>query len=156
MKRGKLQLHIAVEKGGNRYVSFLCKMISKAHALIPHCPDQISILIANDLTMTKLHWQFLKIDGPTDVLTFEIERMKNGRVIEGEIVVCLSEARRQAKQRGIPVSHELLLYVVHGLLHLSGYDDTTPGTFKKIHAEEDRILTAIGIGPTFVRDAQAD
>jgi probable rRNA maturation factor len=156
MKRRRLQLHIAAEKGGSRYVPFLRKRVRQAHGLIRLAPREISILIANDVTMSKLHEQFLHIAGPTDVLTFEIDRSIKGRIISGEIIVCLPEARRQARQRKIPVSHELLLYVVHGLLHLAGYDDATIGDYEKMHREEDRILKAIGIGATFVPGAQDD
>jgi rRNA maturation RNase YbeY len=156
MKRRRLQLHIAAEKGGSRYVLFLQKRVRQAHGLIRSAPREISILIANDETMSKLHEQFLHIDGPTDVLTFEIDRSIKGRIISGEIIVCLPEARRQARQRKIPLSHELLLYVVHGILHLAGYDDATRGDYEKMHREEDRILKAIGIGATFVPAAQDD
>jgi probable rRNA maturation factor len=156
MKRPPFKLSIAAEKGGNRYISFLRKNVRKAHRLIRQAPNHVSILIANDVTMSKLHRQFLHITGPTDVLTFEIEKSSKGRVVAGEIIVCLTEARRQARQRKIPVSHELLLYAVHGLLHLAGYDDVKTGDYDKMHQEEDRILTAIGIGPTFVPTAQDD
>jgi probable rRNA maturation factor len=156
MKRLSFQLSIAAEKGGNRYIPFLKKNVRKAHRLIRQAPNHVSILIANDKTMSRLHQQFLQIAGPTDVLTFEIERSSKGRVIGGEIIICLPEARRQARQRKIPVSHELLLYALHGLLHLAGYDDVKTRDYDKMHREEDRVLTAIGIGPTFVPTAQDD
>jgi probable rRNA maturation factor len=156
MKRRPFQLSITAEAGGNRYIPFLQKNVRKAHRFIRQAPNHVSILIANDATMSRLHQQFLKIARTTDVLTFEIERSSKGRVDAGEIIVCLPEARRQARERKIPVSQELLLYAVHGLLHLAGYDDVKPGDYDKMHWEEDRILTAIGIGPTFVPTAQGD
>ncbi len=57
---------------------------------------------------------------------------------------------RQARQRGHSVERELLLYAVHGLLHCAGFDDHGTAAFDRMHAEEDRILRAIGIGPIFI------
>lgn len=99
--------------------------------------------------MARLHKQFMNIPGPTDVLTFELARDSRGRVVEGEIVLCVPEARRRAREHGIPLAHELLLYAIHGLLHLSGYDDLTEADFRAIHRAEDRILKRLGIGPVF-------
>ncbi|HWB55226.1 MAG TPA: rRNA maturation RNase YbeY, partial [Tepidisphaeraceae bacterium] len=79
----------------------------------------------------------------------DIERLRDGKIIRGEIIICLDEARRQARKRRIPISHELLLYAIHGLLHLAGFDDRTEKDYQKIHREEDRILTRLGVGPVF-------
>jgi probable rRNA maturation factor len=99
--------------------------------------------------MALLHEQFLGIAGPTDVLTFPLEEDRRGRVTAGEVVVCVPEARRQAKRNGAGVERELLLYALHGMLHLCGYDDRTAAAFHTMHATEDRILTQLGVGPVF-------
>ena len=99
--------------------------------------------------MADLHVRFMNIAGPTDVLTFELDHDSRGRVTAGEIVVCVPEARRQARRHGTRVQHELLLYVIHGLLHLVGHDDHDPIEYRRMHAAEDRILRKIGIGPVF-------
>lgn len=99
--------------------------------------------------MSALHVQFMDIPGPTDVLTFPLELDARGRVQDGEVVVCVPEARRQASRRGIPIERELLLYCLHGMLHLCGFDDTTPKSFKRMHAKEDQILQRLGLGPVF-------
>lgn len=149
MKGGGLQLSISAERGAGAYIPFLRRNIRRAHRLIRGAPRELSVMIVTDATMARLHKQFLNIAGPTDVLTFEIERTGKGKVVSGEIVVCLGEARRQARERKIPASHELLLYVVHGMLHLSGFDDVTRAGYEKMHREEDRILTRLGIGQVF-------
>ncbi|HEY1685714.1 MAG TPA: rRNA maturation RNase YbeY [Tepidisphaeraceae bacterium] len=154
MKAERFQLDITPETGGRRYIPFLKKMLVRARREIRSCPAEISILIAGAGTMSRLHKDFMGIAGPTDVLTFEIARSRAGHVIMGEIVVCLPIAQKQAKARHIPVSHELLLYTLHGMLHLSGYDDLNQRDFERMHKEEDRILNALGIGPVFVRDAK--
>jgi probable rRNA maturation factor len=87
--------------------------------------------------------------GPTDVLTFPLDEDARGRVTAGEVVVCVPEARRRAKAEGTDLRREVLLYALHGMLHLSGYDDTTPAAFARMHRAEDRILSQIGVGAVF-------
>ena len=99
--------------------------------------------------MSGLHERFMATAGPTDVLTFPLDEDERGRCVAGEVVVCVPEARRQAKARAIPVEHEVLLYAIHGMLHLSGFDDRTQTDYRKMHRTEDRILTELGIGATF-------
>ena len=99
--------------------------------------------------MAQLHEQFMGVRGPTDVLTFPLEKDEAGNVVAGEVVVCVPEARRQARARGVAVERELLLYALHGMLHLCGYDDRTARAFRTMHRTEDRILTQLGVGPVF-------
>ena len=135
-------------KAGAEHVPFLRRMMSKVNRRNPG-PPLLSVALVGDATMSRLHEQFLNIAGPTDVLTFEIEHDAKGRVTNGEIVVCVPEARRQAKRHGHRVEHELLLYCLHGLLHLTGHDDLDDAGHRRMHRAEDRILTAIGVGPVF-------
>jgi len=99
--------------------------------------------------MSQLHAQFLGIPSPTDVLTFELDHDANGNVTDGEVIVCVPQARRQAKLRGIDLRMELLLYALHGMLHLCGFDDTSERGFGIMHRREDDILTQLGFGPVF-------
>ena len=89
--------------------------------------------------MAELHERFLGKEGPTDVLSFP----------HGEIVVSADTAAREAKERGIPPLHELVLYVVHGALHLAGYDDRSPKQSSKMRAAERKVLTDLGYGDVF-------
>ena len=101
--------------------------------------------------MSELHKQFMSISGPTDVLTFPLESNARGNVTSGEVVVCVPEAQRQARQRGIQTRLELLLYAIHGMLHLLGYDDRTDRAYRVMHRTEDQIMTALGLGAVFAR-----
>lgn len=85
----------------------------------------------------------------TDVMTFPIDVDRRGRAVSGEVYVCVPEARRQAKIRKTSVEREVLLYALHGLLHLCGFDDRTPEDYRRMHRREDQILTRLGIGPVF-------
>ena len=135
-------------RSGRAYVPFLRRTLAKVVRQTA-APETLSFVLVGDDTMSRLHAQFLNIAGPTDVLTFELDHDAKGNVTNGEIIVCVPEARRQSKQHGTRIEHELLLYCLHGILHLIGYDDLDEASHRRMHAAEDRILTAIGIGPVF-------
>jgi probable rRNA maturation factor len=100
---------------------------------------KVVVALVDDRTIAELHERYLDVEGPTDVLSFP----------HGEIVVSGDTARREAKARGIPPLHELVLYVVHGALHLAGYDDKTPKSRKRMRSAERRILSELGYGDVF-------
>ena len=110
---------------------------------------ELCVVFVNDRTMSRLHKTFMNASGTTDVLTFPLDSDKHGNVISGEIYLCVPEARRQSKIHATDVKTELLLYAVHGMLHLLGYDDTTPAAYREMHQTEDKIMTALGFGPVF-------
>ena len=112
---------------------------------------RVSVRIIDDAAMIDLHRRFHDDATTTDVLTFQ--ESDPGAPVEVDIATCLDEERRNASDRGHDVNHELLLYVVHGLLHCCGYDDHEPDAHVRMHVEEDRILAAIGVGPVFGGEA---
>ncbi|MEM1355714.1 MAG: rRNA maturation RNase YbeY [Planctomycetota bacterium] len=112
---------------------------------------QLSIAVVNDEQMAQFHQRYLDIAGTTDVLTFNLGDRLADDQIEGEVIVCLDEARRQSASRGHGVRHEVLLYVVYGILHLMGEDDQDPESFEHMHAREDQILSGLGMGAVFSR-----
>ncbi|MEO1007278.1 MAG: rRNA maturation RNase YbeY [Planctomycetota bacterium] len=105
-------------------------------------------VIADD-EMAAAHERHLGIGSTTDVLTFDLSA--GGDAVDADILVCLDEAARQADARGHDTARELLLYVIHGLLHCCGYDDADDASYARMHAREDEILAAIGVGATFAR-----
>jgi probable rRNA maturation factor len=120
---------------------------------------KVSIAVVDAAGMSRLHQQYLGKKGPTDVLSFDLRGDDAKSCIDGEIVVCADVARRRAAQRSSKLGHakaELALYVVHGLLHLIGYDDRKPREFKRMHAREDEILIKLGLGPVFSARPAAD
>ncbi|MDH3590296.1 MAG: rRNA maturation RNase YbeY [Planctomycetota bacterium] len=102
---------------------------------------KVVVAIVDDATIAELHERFLEVEGPTDVLSFP----------HGEIVVSAETACREAEERGIPPLHELVLYVVHGALHLAGHADRKKDQRKKMRAAERKALTALGYGDVFAR-----
>jgi probable rRNA maturation factor len=81
----------------------------------------LSLAIVEDSTMQQLHERFLNVHSPTDVLSFPLG--DDGGPLEGEVVVNAQQAARVAHELGCSAEGELFLYVVHGTLHLCGYDD---------------------------------
>jgi rRNA maturation RNase YbeY len=132
-----------------RLVPLLVRHVRKVRSMLASSLQELSIALVGNPQMSELHHEFLGILGPTDVLTFELDSDSRGRVTSGEIAICVPEARRQAKLRGGKIEHEVLLYAIHGMLHLSGFDDKSDRGFQLMHRREDQILTALGVGPVF-------
>jgi probable rRNA maturation factor len=146
---------------GRPFVPFLRKQLRDAHDVIQSTSKprrrsslrEMSLALVNDARMSDLHKEFMGIPGPTDVLTFPIDEDARGRVTSGEVIVCVPQARREAKRHTIPLRLELLLYSIHGMLHLIGYDDRTPRDFAAMHRAEDQMMTQLGFGPVFAAGA---
>src|SRR5438270_12634788 len=88
------------------------------HQRLGSCSSSIAMIVVaiiSDRQMVRLHQRFSGIAGPTDVLSFH----------HGEIVISAETARRQARAFGSTTENELRLYILHGLLHLCGFDDTS-------------------------------
>ena len=91
---------------------------------------EISLLVVGDRQIARLHGDWLDDPSPTDVITFGLSE-PGAAVLCGDIVVSAETAARVARQisaerPGWTARHELAYYVVHGILHLTGYDDRTP------------------------------
>jgi probable rRNA maturation factor len=93
---------------------------------------EVFVWLISDRRIAVLHRQFLGKSGPTDVLTFQ----------HGEIFISVETARRHARAFGNSLTRELELYIIHGLLHLQGFDDQTPGEARKMRAAQEKILRA--------------
>ncbi len=107
----------------------------------------VTVKIVDDARMRDLHERHRGSACTTDVLTFDHSDAQGP--VEADIVLCLDEAARRAAELGHSIERELVLYALHGVLHCAGFDDRTPEDFEAMHAEEDRILTAVGVGRTF-------
>jgi probable rRNA maturation factor len=104
---------------------------------------EISIAVVDDAEMHKLNFEYLAHNYPTDVLSFVLER-EGGR-LEGELIVSADTAQREAQRVGWSASDELLLYAIHGALHLVGYDDTTESLAEAMRSREACVLAMFGL-----------
>lgn len=80
----------------------------------------VSVTLLGDDAIAELNWKYLGHEGPTDVISFPL--WENGEPVVGDIYVGLEQARRQARDMGIPWPQELRRLVIHGVLHVLGYD----------------------------------
>jgi probable rRNA maturation factor len=113
-------------------------------------PGELSVVFLTDAALARLHAEFLSDPTPTDVITFAGDPALG---VAGEICVSADAPRRQAGSRSAPAfSAELTLYVVHGWLHLAGYDDLQPAkkrVMRRAEARALRLLQAAGARPSF-------
>ena len=115
-----------------------CAQLGAAH--IKRRIGQINFIIVGDRTMARLHRQFIGARGTTDVITFDLTDRRGH--VEGDIVICLDQARRQAKDYHVPLSEEIARLAVHGVLHLAGYSDATDRGRATMRRLEDHSLNA--------------
>jgi probable rRNA maturation factor len=125
-------------------------------ALLPHFPRpvaRVDVLLVGDAAMDAAHRRYMSIEGTTDVMSFPAHDEADPKAaVEADLFVSTDVARREAGARGHPVEREILLYAVHGTLHACGFRDDTEAAAAAIHAEEDRILAAGGLGSVYARD----
>jgi len=112
-------------------------------------PGELSIVFLTDAALARVHADFLGDPTPTDVITFEGDASFGSA---GEICVSADTAAAYARRHRTDFSAELTLYVIHGWLHLAGYDDLQPAKKRRMRAAEaraQRVLAAAGIAPRF-------
>ena len=152
------QIHLAVEPQRLRDVVervLLDEGISSA---------EISLALVDDAAIHRINRDFLGHDHPTDVISFTLGSSPDPQVrtvnppisaahsppqhLEGELIVSTETAIREAAAHGWSAADELLLYVVHGLLHLCGYDDLTDEARPRMRGRERQVLAHWQLTPT--------
>jgi probable rRNA maturation factor len=118
-----------------RFRTFAVLAMEKVLEMLPAVtlPVDIIVVFVSDAKMEGIHREFMAVEGPTDVITFQ----------HGEIIISVETAERQAKGVSSSFSRELRLYFVHGLLHLAGLDDLTEDGFTKMAAAQEQIVRGI-------------
>lgn len=111
----------------------------------------ISIAVVDDGTIHQLNRAYLSHDYATDVLSFNLN--EPNEPLEGEVVVSAEMAARKSVEYGWTMMDELLLYVIHGTLHLVGYDDASESERNAMKTQETKYLATLGRSEQ--RDAHA-
>lgn len=108
-------------------------------------PGELNVVFLDRRKMLELNKRFLSHSHDTDVIAFRYDDEPPGGPSRpfGDVYVSAFQARRQAAQLGHSVLREALTLVVHGTLHLVGYDDATPRQRAAMFAEQDRILARL-------------
>lgn len=115
----------------------------------------VIIALVDEAEMRELNRRYAGMDEATDVLSFEsgASDPANGRLILGDIVICLPIARAQAERAGHALEDELALLTVHGVLHLVGYDHTAPDDRRRMWERQTAVLDALGLAPGSLTEA---
>ena len=114
--------------------------------------SELSIALVDDGEIRRLNKQFLNHDYATDVISFAIN--VSDESIVGQLIVSTETAKRMADEIGALMQHELMLYVIHGTLHLVGLDDTDEVSAAKMRAAEADYLGRFGIAHVWETDLE--
>jgi probable rRNA maturation factor len=106
--------------------------------------SDISLAFVDNPTIHALNARYLQHDEPTDILTFPLSE-PGAKKLAGELVIGAEVALAQAAERGHDVQAELALYVIHGLLHMCGYDDHDEADVRKMRERERHYLQQLGL-----------
>lgn len=104
---------------------------------------ELGIHFVGAAEMARLNETYLRHEGPTDVITFNHKEGADAAWMHGEIFICVEEAVDQARRFGVPLQSEIARYLVHGLLHLEGYDDAGPGPRRVMKRRENHLLNSL-------------
>jgi probable rRNA maturation factor len=105
---------------------------------------EISLAFVDNPTIHRLNQRYLQHDEPTDVLSFPLSEPNTAK-LAGELVIGVEVARAAAQERGHDVQVELALYVIHGLLHLCGYDDHDDADRAAMRERERHYLALLSL-----------
>ena len=125
--------------------------------LIPDSDDpDITIVLTDDRQLHELNRDYLGVDAPTDVLSFPASELdpETGLAYLGDIIISIPRATQQAQAAGHPVEAEVQLLVVHGVLHLLGYDHADEDEKAQMWEEQSKVLEKLGLGRIKISDAE--
>lgn len=139
-----LQTHLTVDH------QRIADAAARALAAEQIAEGSLSVVVVDNARIRELNARYLGSDRETDVLSFDLA--DDEEAIAGEVIVSAEKAVEEAAHRGADPLGELLLYVVHGCLHLADYDDATPEQASRMHQRENELMGELGFpgayGPT--------
>lgn len=145
IQNAQKKVKISLEKYSER-ASCILRLLSKTkkHRLLPL--TGVNFRFVDDAEIKKWHRDFLGDSSPTDVIAFSMREgvaLKSEEDGLGDVVISVETARRQARQFGKSLDEELTLYMIHGVLHLLGYDDLQPSKKKVMDRLQFSILKKV-------------
>jgi probable rRNA maturation factor len=141
MKRRRPRLRLQVTDRGRPRTprAFVAEVVREVLAFADREDLAVSLLLTDDREIGAIHAAHLGDPSPTDVISFD----DDGDA--AEIVVSVQTAQREARARGHAGRAEVALYIVHGLLHVLGFDDTTPRERARMRTAERACLARLGL-----------
>ena len=115
----------------------------------------VTIVLTDEAQLHELNRDYLGVDAPTDVLSFPSSETdpETGARYLGDILISIPRAETQAQAAGHPLEAEVQLLVVHGVLHLLGYDHAEPKEKSKMWKAQDEILKSIGLSGIEIQES---
>jgi probable rRNA maturation factor len=123
-----------------------------AEARVPAPTGPVSIVLADDATIRPLNYQFRGTDKATNVLSFNHLAEIDGDPF-GDVILALETVRKEAREQGKPLAHHLSHLVIHGILHLLGYDHEQQAQARRMEGLERVILARLAIPDPYARKA---
>ena len=102
--------------------------------------SNLSIAFVDDEEMEEVNVKYLSHEGTTDVITFDYSEAEM-TALDGEVIICVDQAKRQAREYKVKLENEISRLLFHGLLHLTGLDDQTLAERKFMSQKEDEMLS---------------
>jgi probable rRNA maturation factor len=127
---------------------WLKKITGELFAELKITEAELGIHLVGAKEMARVNWKFLQHEGSTDVITFDHcdprpQTPDPRPKLHGELFICVNDAVLQAKQFKTNWQSEVVRYLVHGVLHLLGYDDLQPELKRKMKREENRLVRSL-------------
>ncbi|MDE1889296.1 MAG: rRNA maturation RNase YbeY [Planctomycetota bacterium] len=126
------------------------KKIIKGILKVEKKDAELSIVFIDNKTIKQINRAFLGHNYATDVLSFTYDEPSFKNNVKGEIVVSVEMASKLSRRYGYEVEGEIVLYLVHGLLHLLGYDDKRKKDAKKMHQRAGELLLSFGYRDVYI------
>ncbi len=126
------------------------KKIIKGILKVEKKDAELSIVFIDNKTIKQINRAFLGHNYATDVLSFTYDETSFKNNVNGEIVVSVEMASKLSRRYGYEVEGEIVLYLVHGLLHLLGYDDKRKKDAKKMHQRAGELLLSLGYRDVYI------
>lgn len=123
----------------------MIRLVEKVLGEMGEPSAEVGLVLTGDPEIRRLNWQYRGIDRPTDVLAFPMrEKRESSYYLLGDVVISIPTARKQALQQGHSLQQELALLIIHGLLHLLGYDhERSVADARVMKRKEKKLLKAI-------------
>ena len=104
---------------------------------------ELSVQLVSASGITRLNESFLQHKGPTDVITFSYATPDQRNALVGDVIVCVDEGVRQGRRFRTTWQTEATRYVIHGMLHLAGFDDKTAAKRRRMKQRENELLRLV-------------
>jgi probable rRNA maturation factor len=136
----------------DQLVDLVTRAAGEALSLAGGHPDaEVSLVFVDDDYIHRLNREYRGVDRPTDVLSFALQEGEpmpaaGEEILLGDVVISLEMARRQSEEYGHSFEREVAFLVVHGVLHLLGYDHQTEEQRRAMREKEETIMARMGLG----------